>query len=61
MKLSPEDRRWLRRMVREVLAEVIATEARHGGYDGAQEVVEDDYAERGRRPIGFRPPRRKKK
>lgn len=59
MKLSPEDRRWLRKMVRDVLAEVIAQEASHGGYDGATEIVEDGWSEEGkkakRKRIGFKP------
>lgn len=59
MKLSPEDRRWLRRMVRDVLAEVIAQEAQHGGYDGATNVSDDEWAEEGkkakRKRIGFKP------
>lgn len=62
MKLSPDDRKWMRRMVRDVLAEVIRTEATHGGYDGATDVTEDDDAEQGkRRQIGFVTPRRRRK
>lgn len=55
-RLSRADKTWLRKMVREVLAEVIATEAQHGGYDGATTVEDDNWAEEGKkrpRRIGF--------
>lgn len=65
--LSPADKRWIRKIVREVTREefravikqMIAEEQTQiGGYDGATEVVDDDWADEGkqhRRRIGFTP------
>lgn len=57
MSLSVEDKRWITKTVRRILAEVIAEEAQHGGYDGATAVTDDDWSEEGkkgkRRRIGF--------
>lgn len=57
MSLTRADKQWIRKAVREILAEVIAQEAQHGGYDGATDVGEDEWAEEGKkrkpRRIGF--------
>lgn len=57
--LTAADRKWIAKTVRRILAEVIATEARHGGYDGATNVGDDDWQDNGKRGkrkrIGFRP------
>lgn len=52
MALTAADKRWIRKCVRDVLAEVIAEEAaaQLGGYEGATSTDEGDY-EQGR--IGF--------
>ena len=59
MALTKGDKAWIRKAVREILAEVIAQEARHGGYDGATDVTED-WVEEGkrRRRIGFKLPKK---
>ena len=58
MALSPTEKRWLRKMIREefreIITEMIAEEkTQQGGYDGATPVVDDDWADEGIRRIGF--------
>jgi hypothetical protein len=59
VSLTRADKLWIRRTVREILAEVIRTEATHGGYDGATPCEDDEWADEGkkskRKRIGFRP------
>lgn len=58
MALTKADKLWIRKAVREILAEVIAQEASHGGYDGATDVTDNDWSEEGkkakRKRIGFK-------
>ena len=60
MSLSKADKLWVAKTVRRILAEVIRTEAVHGGYDGATDVTDDEWAEEGkrRRKIGFKLPKK---
>lgn len=58
--LNKADRLWIAKAVRRILAEVIRDEAQHGGYDGATDVSDDEWAEQGRKKsrrkrIGFKP------
>lgn len=57
--LTTADKKWIRAMVRAEIRKVIeeiATSEQVGGYDGATEVKEDEWAEEGRkkRRVGFR-------
>lgn len=58
MSLSAADKRYLRKMVKEEIDRAIHdfVEGQHttqGGYDGATPVTDDDWAEDGRRRVGF--------
>jgi hypothetical protein len=59
--LSTTDKRWIRKMVRDEIRALLedmleGQQAAMGGYDGATEVVDDDWAEEGKRKrrVGFR-------
>lgn len=57
--LSADDRAWFKLTIRSILAEVIASEAQHGGYDGATEVTDDEWSEEAKRKrIGFAIPKK---
>lgn len=58
MTISVSDKRWIRKMVREefrtIIDEMISEEkTQTGGYDGATEVKDDDWADESRRRVGF--------
>jgi hypothetical protein len=60
MALSPAEKRWLRKMVREevttALADLPTPVDRVGGYDGAVPYNDDDHADESHRRIGFHVP-----
>lgn len=63
MKLSAADRKWLRAEIRRIVSAEVASlvsdaaEQQLGGYDGATPVIEDEWADEGKkaaRPrVGF--------